>query len=79
MSALPPITDGHRVEWAANDSRPSNVVLCQRLADGTVERHELPMFLAHAWMPIDPRNGTEVVAAWIDARGQLDSGWMVSV
>lgn len=79
MPDLPRLTDGFRVEWAAETSRPSEVVLCQRLADGTIERTPMTMFWAHVWMPIDPRNGTEVVAAWIDPKGQLDSGWTVSI
>jgi len=76
---LPGEGDGFVVEWQADESTAGQVVLCQRLRDGTIERTRMSMFWAHVWMPIDPRNGIEVIGAWIEAHGQLDSGYTISI
>lgn len=52
-------------EWASEDSQQSKVTVCQRLRDGRIETHRLEPFEALQHMDYDPRNGTEVIGAWI--------------
>ena len=52
--------------WASEESRNGKVWVYQRLRSGDIERHHLPPFEALQHMDYDPRNGLEVVGAWID-------------
>lgn len=52
-------------EWASENSEHAKVTVFQRLRDGSIEARRFEPFEALQWMDYDPRNGTEVVGAWI--------------
>ena len=74
-----PLPSGYHTAYSAGTSNIGNVTLCQRHADGTIERRVMHPFDAHLQLVIDPRNGVEVVSAWIESGSESDSGWTVSV
>lgn len=68
-----------RTEYTAGTSRIGEVVLARRFRDGHVERESMHPFDAHLALAVDPRIGDTVVAMWIEAGSEIDSGWTVSV
>lgn len=53
-------------EWAAEGSEQAKVTVFQRIRTGEIEARRFEPFEALQWMDYDPRNGTEVIGAWID-------------
>lgn len=52
-------------EWASEGSEHAKVSVFQRLASGEIEVRRLEPFEALQWMDYDPRNGVDVIGAWI--------------
>jgi len=74
-----PVPPGYHTAFALGTSRIGQVTLTRRFADGHVEREIMHPFDAHLQLVTDPRHGSEVVGAWIEAGSESDSGWTVSV